>query len=120
MHINWIGLATLYKREVWRFMKVWNQTMTAPVVTTLLFFTVLTVALGGDEREIAGMPFALFITPGLIMMTVVQNAFANTSSSLILQKIQGVIVDLLMPPLSATEITFSMTMGGVTRGILVG
>lgn len=120
MNINWIGLWTLYKREVWRFMKVWNQTLTAPMVTTLLFFTILTVALHGDERDVGGVPFALFITPGLIMMSVVQNAFSNTSSSFILQKIQGVIVDLLMPPLSAGEITFSVTMGGVTRGVLVG
>lgn len=120
MNTNWIGLWTLYKREVWRFMKVWNQTLTAPMVTTLLFFTILTVALGGDSREVGGMSFALFITPGLIMMSVVQNAFANTSSSFMLQKFQGVIIDLLMPPLSAAEITFSVAMGGVTRGVVVG
>ncbi len=120
MYINWIGMWTLYKREVWRFMKVWNQTLTAPMVTTLLFFTILTIALGGDRREIGTLSFEMFITPGLIMMAIVQNAFANTSSSFMLQKIQGVIIDLLMPPLSAGEITFAMTMGGVTRGVLVG
>jgi ABC-2 type transport system permease protein len=120
MHTNWIGLWTLYKREVWRFMKVWNQTLTAPMVTTLLFFAILTIALGGEQKEVAGMPFTLFITPGLIMMSIVQNAFANTSSSFMLQKIQGVIIDLLMPPLSAGEITWAVTMGGVTRGVLVG
>ncbi len=119
-HINWIGLSTLYKREVWRFMKVWNQTLIAPVVTTLLFLAILSLALGGAARMVGDMHFDQFIAPGLIMMAVVQNAFANTSSSLMLQKIQGVIVDLLMPPLSAAEITFSLTMGGVTRGALVG
>ncbi|MBN67291.1 MAG: multidrug ABC transporter permease [Rickettsiales bacterium] len=118
--INLVGVYTLYKREVWRFLKVWNQTVTAPMVTTLLFLAILTLALGGSRRTVGDMPFDQFIAPGLIMMAVVQNAFANTSSSLMLQKIQGVIIDLLMPPLSGAEITFSMVMGGVSRGILVG
>lgn len=119
-NVNWIGLATLYKRETWRFLKVWNQTITAPMVTTLLFLAILTLAMGAHERTIDGIAYDLFIAPGLIMMAVVQNAFANTSSSLMLQKFQGVINDLLMPPLSAAEITFSMVMGGVSRGVLVG
>lgn len=118
--MNVIGLKTLYYREVWRYMKVWNQTLTAPMVTTVLFFIILTIALGRGDRMIAGIPFDLFIAPGLVMMSVIQNAFANTSSSLMLQKFQGVIIDLLMPPLSAAEITFSMTMGAVTRGVMVG
>lgn len=120
MQINWIGLKTLYVRESWRFLKVWNQTLTAPMVTTVLFFVILTVALGRDGRMMGGLPFDLFIAPGLMMMAIVQNAFANTSSSLMLQKIQGVIVDLLMPPLSPGEITLAMTLGGITRGALVG
>lgn len=119
-NVNWVGLATLYKRETWRFLKVWNQTITAPMITTLLFLAILTLAMGAHERTIDGLPYDLFIAPGLIMMAVVQNAFANTSSSLMLQKFQGVINDLLMPPLSAGEITFSMVMGGVSRGVLVG
>ncbi len=118
--INIIGVVTLYKRETWRFLKVWNQTIIAPMVTTLIFLAILSLALGGHARTIDGLPFEVFIAPGLIMMAVVQNAFANTSSSLMLQKIQGVIVDLLMPPLSGAEITFSMVMGGITRGVLVG
>ena len=118
---NWIGLATLYKRETWRFLKVWNQTIVAPMVTTLLFLAILTLAMGAHTRLIDDhIPYDLFIAPGLIMMAIVQNAFANTSSSLMLQKIQGVINDLLMPPLSAGEITFSLVMGGITRGVLVG
>jgi ABC-2 type transport system permease protein len=119
-HANWIGTWTVYRREVWRFAKVWNQTLIAPVITTLLFLAVLTLALGGDAREIAGMPFAVFIAPGLIMMAVVQNAFANSSSSLMLAKIQGVIIDLLMPPLKGWEVTLGMVAGGVTRGVVVG
>jgi ABC-2 type transport system permease protein len=117
---NWIGLRTLYARETRRFLKVWNQTIIAPMVTTLIFLAILTLALGGHARDIDGVPYALFIAPGLIMMAVVQNAFANTSSSLMLQKIQGVINDILMPPLSGSEITFSLVMGGITRGVLVG
>ncbi len=119
-HINWLGLWTLYLREVSRYMKVWNQTLVAPVVTTLLFLAILVLAMGGGTRVVEGMPFDVFLAPGLVMMAVVQNAFANTSSSLMLMKIQGVIVDLLMPPLTGSEITFSMVAGGVTRGIMVG
>lgn len=119
-YINWIGVLTLYKRESWRFLKVWNQTIIAPMVTTLIFLAILTLAMGGNSRVIDGLPYAVFIAPGLIMMSVVQNAFANTSSSLMLQKLQGVISDILMPPLSGAEVTFSMVMGGITRGVLVG
>lgn len=118
--INWLGMATLYKREVWRFFKVGNQTVLAPVVTTLLFLAVLTLAMGGQARVIDGIPYKEFIAPGLIMMAIVQNAFANTSSSLMLSKMQGVIVDLLMPPFKGWEITLSMVAGGITRGVCVG
>lgn len=118
--INTIGVYTLCSREILRFMKVWNQTVVAPVVTTLLFLAVMSLALGGSTREIDGMAFGRFIAPGLIMMAVVQNAFANTSSSLMLAKIQGVIIDILMPPLTGAEITFCLVVGGVVRGLMVG
>ena len=120
MTVNWVGLKTLYIRETWRFLKVWNQTVIAPMVTTLIFLAVLSLALGGHARTIDGLPYEVFIAPGLIMMAIVQNAFANTSSSLMLSKIQWVIIDILMPPLNAAEITFAMVAGGVTRGALVG
>lgn len=115
-----IGVWTLYKREVWRFVKVWNQTVLAPVVTALLFLAILMLALGGEGRLVNGLPFDEFIAPGLIMMAIVQNAFANASSSLMLSKVQGVIIDLLMPPFTAGEQTFCLAAGGVTRGIAVG
>jgi ABC-2 type transport system permease protein len=119
--MNWLGLWTLYKREVWRYLKVANQTLLAPVITTLLFLAVLTLSIGNHTAQVIdGVPYAQFIAPGLIMMAVVQNAFANTSSSLMLSKIQGVIIDLLMPPFTGAEITFSLTMGAVTRGLMVG
>ncbi len=118
--INTIGTYTLCKREIWRFMKVWNQTVVAPVVTTLLFLAVLTLAMGSSSRTIDGVPYNEFVAPGLIMMAIVQNAFANTSSSLMLAKIQGVIIDILMPPLSGGEVVFSLVVGGLVRGLLVG
>ncbi len=117
--VNWIGLWTLCRREIWRFLKVWNQTLFAPMVTTLLFLAILTLAMGHEGQFVSGLPYKQFIAPGLIMMAVVQNAFANTSSSLILAKIQGVIIDILMPPLSAGEITLAYLIGGVVRGLLV-
>jgi ABC-2 type transport system permease protein len=118
--INIIGVYTLCKREVWRFAKVWNQTIIAPIVTTLLFLAVLSLALGGHARDIDGVPYQQFIAPGLIMMAIVQNAFANTSSSLMLSKIQGVIIDILLPPLKGSELVFCLVIGGLVRGIAVG
>ena len=117
---NWIGLRTLYMREVRRFSKVYAQTILAPVVTTLLFLAIFSLALGGTFRVVAGLPFMLFLAPGLIMMAIAQNAFANTSSSIIVSKVQGNIVDILMPPLTANELQLALVMGGASRGITVG
>ena len=117
--LNLIGLWTLYLKEVRRFLKVPAQTLLAPVVTTLMFLLIFTLALGGSGRVIEGLPFLEFLAPGLIMMAVVQNAFANTSSSILIGKIQGNIVDVLMPPLRPSELMFGIGAGGVTRGVLV-
>ena len=117
--VNWLGLWTLYKREVGRFMKVWMQTLAAPAVTTILFMVIFSLALGRD-RQVVGTSFANFLAPGLIIMAVIQNAFANTSSSLLISKVQGNIVDTLMPPLSALELTIGFIAGGITRGVAVG
>ena len=118
--VNWRGLWTLYLNEVRRFLNVFTQTLIAPVVTTLLFLAIFTLALGGAGRSLAGVPYSVFLVPGLIMMSMVQNAFANTSSSLVISKVQGNIVDVLMPPLSAWELTLGFAGGGITRGLLVG
>ena len=118
--VNWLGLWTLYLKEVRRFLKVFTQTILAPMVTTLLFLAIFALALGGAGREMDGIPFVQFLAPGLIMMTLMQNSFANTSSSIVIAKIQGNIVDVLMPPLSAGELTLGFAAGGVTRGLLVG
>lgn len=120
MQHNWIGMATLYKRETWRFLKVWNQTLVAPMITTLIFLAILTLAMGGNTRMVHGHPFVEFIAPGLIMMAMVQNAFANTSSSFMIAKLQGVIIDWLMPPFGAGELALGFALGGVTRGLMVG
>jgi ABC-2 type transport system permease protein len=118
--INWLGLWTLYSREVRRFAKVYNQTVLAPVMTTLVFLAIFALALGHSVDVIDGTPFLQFLAPGLTMMAVAQNAFANTSSSIIISKVQGNIVDTLMPPLSAFELTAGFALGGVTRGLAVG
>jgi ABC-2 type transport system permease protein len=118
--VNWLGFWTLYQREVRRFFKVSMQTVAAPVVTTLLFLAIFLLALGAQQRHIGEIPYVEFLAPGLIMMAMVQNAFANTSSSLMIAKVQGNIVDVLMPPLSPGELTWGFALGGVTRGIIVG
>lgn len=107
-------------REVRRFMKVYTQTLMAPVVTTLLFLAVFTLALGKFRPDVHGVPFSEFLAPGLIMMAIAQNAFANTSSSIMIAKVQGNIVDTLMPPFSPLELVTGIAFGGVTRGVVVG
>ena len=118
--VNWLGLWTLVVKEVRRFIKVATQTVVAPVVTTLLFLAIFTLALGRSVTVVGGVPFAQFLAPGLVMMAMVQNAFANTSSSILISKVQGNIVDMLMPPLSAGELTLGFAAGGVIRGLVVG
>jgi len=118
--INWVGVRSLYTKEVLRFLRVYNQTLIAPMVNAVLFLAIFVFALGDRVKVVGNIAFIDFMAPGLIMMTMVQNAFANTSSSLIMGKVLGTIIDVLLPPLSAAEVTFSMAMGGVTRGILSG
>ncbi len=120
MTSNPIGLWTLYTREVRRFAKVYTQTLLAPIVTTMLFLAVFTLALGGLRPDVHGVPFSQFLGPGLVMMAIAQNAFANTSSSIMISKIQGNIVDTLMPPLTSAELVAGYAGGGLTRGICVG
>lgn len=118
--INRIGLWSLYLKEVRRFIKVQTQTIWAPAVTTLLFLIIFTVALGGGGNAILGVPFGDFVAPGLIMMAMMQNAFANSSFSFLSGKIQGTIIDLLMPPLSEGELMIGIVAAAMTRAVLVG
>jgi len=117
---NRIGLWSLYMKEVRRFLKVQTQTIWAPAVTTLLFLVIFTVAMGRGGREVLGVSFATFVAPGLIMMGMMQNAFANSSFSLLAGKIQGTIIDLLMPPLTEAELMIGIVAAAVTRALLVG
>lgn len=118
--INRVGVWSLYIKEVRRFLKVQTQTVWAPAVTTLLFLVIFTVALGRGGREVLGVGFASFVAPGLIVMGMMQNAFANSSFSLLSGKIQGTIIDLLMPPLSPGELMSGIVMAAVTRALAVG
>lgn len=117
--LNLIGLWTLYLKEVRRFLKVPGQTLAAPVVTTLMFLLIFSLALGRSGRMVGTLPFLEFLAPGLIMTAIIQNAFANTSATIMIGKIQGNIVDILMPPLRPAELLFGLIAGGVTRGLLV-
>ncbi len=117
--VNWLGLWTLIQREVMRFVVVWTQTLLAPLATAALFLMIFTIAIGQQRGDVMGVPFTHFIAPGILMMTVIQNAFANTSSSLVISKVQGNIVDTLMPPLSPLELVLGYILGGVARGLCV-
>jgi ABC-2 type transport system permease protein len=119
-NVNWGGLITLYVKEVRRFFKVQLQTIWAPAVTTMLFLVIFSVALGREGRTVLGAPFADFLAPGLIVMGMIQNSFANSSFSLLVGKIQGTIVDYLMPPLSVGELISALAGAAVTRAFLVG
>lgn len=118
--VNWVGLKTLYMKEVRRFFKVQTQTIWAPAITTLLFLVIFTVALGRGGREVLGVNFATFVAPGLIVMGMMQNAFANSSFSFLAGKIQGTIIDFLMPPLTEGELMLAIVGAAVTRAVLVG
>ena len=118
--VNWAGLGTLYIKEVRRFFKVQLQTVWAPAITTLLFLAIFTIALGREGRMVIGVPFANFLAPGLIAMAMIQNAFANASFSLLVGKVQGNIVDYMMPPLSIGELIAGLVGASVTRAFLVG
>ncbi|WP_428928302.1 ABC transporter permease [Marinibacterium sp. SX1] len=117
--INWLGLETLIEREIRRFSAVWTQTLLAPLVTAGLFLMIFTLAIGPRRGDVMGVPFAAFLAPGILTMTVIQNAFANSSSSIMVAKVQGNIVDTLMPPLSGTEMTIGYLAGAVARGLTV-
>lgn len=118
--VNWRGVWTLYTKEVRRFCKVFGQTVMAPVLTTILFMTIFTIALGGSGRYSGDVPFQDFLAPGLIVMAILQSAFANTVSTLMSAKMQGNIVDILLAPLGPGEMTLAYTCSGITRGLLVG
>ena len=118
--INWIGAWTLYKKEVLRFLIVWIQTLLSPIISSLLFLGVLAVAIGDGRSDMLGYPFITFLAPGLIAMQIIQQAFSHSSSSFMIGKIQGNIVDILYAPLSASEVTIAVALAATTRSFMIG
>ena len=117
--INWIGAWALYQKETLRFLNVWIQTIFSPLVSSLLFLLVLSLAIGNDRGTVLGVSFIEFLSPGLIAMQVIQQSFSHSSSSFMIGKIQGNIVDVLYAPLSAAEVTLSISLAAVTRSIMI-
>ncbi len=117
--INWIGFTNLYIKEVNRFLIVWAQTLFSPLISSLLFLSILSLAIGNDRGEVLGFPFISFLAPGLIAMSIIQQAFSHSSSSLMIGKIQGNIIDTLYAPLSATEVTLAIILAAVTRSMII-
>ena len=118
--INWVGFFALYKKEVLRYLIVWVQTLLSPIVSSLLFFLVLSVAIGNSRSDMLGVPFMDFLAPGLIAMQVIQQSFSHSSSSFMIGKIQGNIVDILYAPLSAGEVTLAISLAATTRSFMIG
>ena len=118
-YVNWIGFWTLYKKEVLRFLIVAIQTVISPLITSLLFLLVLSLAIGNDRGEVLGFPFITFLAPGLIAMQVIQQAFSHSSSSIMIGKIQGNIVDILYAPLTAGEVTLATNLAACTRSLII-
>tara|TARA_Y100001960_G_C14748701_1_gene867144 strand:- start:779 stop:1591 length:813 start_codon:yes stop_codon:yes gene_type:complete len=117
--VNWVGVYTLYVKEVTRFLVVWAQTLLSPLISSLLFLSVLSLAIGNDRGNVLGFPFISFLAPGLIAMSIIQQSFAHSSSSLMIGKIQGNIIDTLLAPLSAAEVTLAIILASVTRSIFI-
>ena len=118
-YVNWLGFFTLYQKEILRFLKVAIQTIISPLVTALLFLMVLSLAIGNERGGALGYPFITFLAPGLISMQIIQQAFSHTSSSIMIGKIQGNIVDILYAPLSPAEVTLATILAGVTRSFII-
>jgi len=117
---NYLCVLTLIKKEVYRFLKVWIQTVIGPAISSLLFIAVFTLALTKSVKSINGIELPMFIAPGLIMMTMLQNSFANAASSIGQSKFQGNIIDVLMAPLSNLELTIGYISGSIGRGVICG
>jgi len=117
--INWVGAYTLYLKETLRFLSVFGQTIVGPVVTSILFLSVISLAIGEDRQNVLGVTFIEFLAPGLIAMQIIQQSFSHSSSSLLMGKVMGNIVDLIGAPLSATEVTLAVILASVTRALMI-
>ena len=117
--INWTGFKSLWFKECKRFLVVWAQTLLSPIVSSLLFLSVLTLALGSDKSQVLGFSFISFLAPGLIAMSILTQSFSHSVSSLMIGKIQGNIVDMLYAPLSALEVSLAIILAAMTRSFLI-
>ncbi len=117
--INWVGALSLYKKEVLRFIIVSGQTLIGPILTSILFLVVISLAIGDERSDVLGVPYIEFLANGLIMMQVIQQSFSHSSSSLMMSKVMGTIVDIVNSPLSATEVTISLVLASITRGLCI-
>ena len=117
--INWIGFKSLWFKECNRFMAVWQQTLLSPLVSSLLFLSVLSLALGNERGDVLGHSFMSFLAPGLIAMSILTQSFSHSVSSLMIGKIQGNIVDMLYAPLSALEVSMAIILAALTRSFLI-
>ena len=117
--INWIGIYTLYKKEVLRFLIVSGQTLIGPILTSILFLLVISLAIGENRADVLGVPYIEFLANGLIMMQVIQQSFSHSSSSVMMGKMMGTVIDIVGSPLSAAEVTTSVVLASVTRGFSI-
>ena len=117
--INWVGIYSLYLKETLRFLTVFGQTIIGPVATAILFLLVISLAIGDERSNVLGVPFIQFLAPGLIAMQVIQQSFSHSSSSLLMGKVMGNIVDLIGAPLSASEVSLTIILASVTRAIII-
>ena len=117
--VNWVGAYSLYKKEVLRFLIVSGQTLVGPILTSILFLVVISLAIGDERSDVLGVPYIEFLANGLIMMQVIQQSFSHSSSSVMMGKIMGTIVDIINSPLSAAEITISLVLASITRGLSI-
>ena len=118
--VNWLGFWTLYMKEVRRFAKIPMQTVLAPLMMSLLYMLVFGVATKGARPPVHGILYTEFVAPGLVMMNILNNAFANSSSSILQAKMMGLSSDFLTPPLSSVEQSLAFILGSASRGIVVG
>ena len=118
-YINWIGFKSLWLKECNRFIVVWQQTLLSPLVSSLLFLSVLSLALGNNRGDVLGYSFINFLAPGLIAMSILTQSFSHSVSSLMIGKIQGNIVDMLYAPLSALEVSMAIILAALTRSFLI-
>ena len=117
--INWVGAYTLYLKETLRFLSVLGQTVIGPVMSAILFLLVISLAIGEDRPNVLGVTFIEFLAPGLIAMQVIQQSFSHSSSSLLMGKVMGNIVDLIGAPLSAAEVTLAIIFASITRSLMI-